>query len=345
MGFKIELDKRGYVKKRESFDLEFKQNFQGGDNLLKYIKSLVGMANNKGGSIIYGIKDKPHEPLGMTNTKYRDTAPATIDRLIREYFSQELIWSSEIIEFNGKEFAEITVKEIENKPIICKKNKDGIVREGAIYYRYRAETKEIEYAELKGILDKEKEKEKLLWMQHIQKISMIGPQNVNLFDTYKGEISVGNGKILLDKSIIDKIKFIKEGKFVEKDGEGIPTLRLVGEIEGLIEPEISIPSDSLYPLFTKDLTERLELNNHEIKCVLAKLNVKGNPKFHTEIKSGKNSNSLHKYSESLIPLIKRMLNRDKFLETCLSDYRESTKNNRKSKAHAHNTRYKKLPRK
>jgi predicted HTH transcriptional regulator len=325
MRFKIELDKRGYIKKRESFDLEFKQNFQGGDNLLKNMKSLVGMSNNKGGSIIYGIKDRPHIPLGMTNTKYKDTDPATIDRLIREYFSQELIWNSEVFEFNGKEFAEISVKEAENKPIICKKNKDGIVREGAIYYRYRAETREIEFAELKNILDKEKEKEKLLWMQHIQKISMIGPQNVNLFDTYKGEITVGNGKILLDKSIIDKIKFIKEGHFVEKDGEGFPTLKLVGEIEGLIEPEISIPSDSLYPLFTKDLKEQLNLNNHEIKCVLWKLKVKENPKFHTEIKSGKNSNSLHKYSESLIPLIKRMLNREKFLETCLLDYKKSLK--------------------
>ncbi|UWX58178.1 hypothetical protein NY406_02570 [Chlorobaculum sp. MV4-Y] len=162
-------------------------------------------------------------------------------------------------------------------------------------------------------------------MQNIQKISMIGPQNVNLFDTYKGEITIGNGKILLDKSIIDKIKFIREGKFAEKDGDGIPTLKLIGEIEGLIEPEISIPSDSLYPLFTKDLKEQLGLNNHQIKCVIWKLKVKENQKFHTEIKSGKNSNSLHKYSQSLIPLIKRMLNREKFLELCLSDYKESIK--------------------
>lgn len=323
MDFKFDLDKRGYIKKRESFDLEFKQNFQGGNNLLKYIKSLVGMANNKGGQIIFGIKDKPHIALGMTNNRFNETDPATIDRHIREYFSQELIWSAKILEFNEKEFAQIWVQEAYNKPIICKKNKEDILREGAIYYRYRAETKEIEFAELKGILDREKEKEKLLWMQHIQKISSIGPKNVHFLDTYKGELTVGEGRILLDSSILDKIKFIKEGKFTEIEGEGMPTLKLVGNIEGVVTPEIAIPPDKLYPLFTKDLTERLTLNSHQIMCILWKLNIKGNPKYHTEVKSGKNSNKIHKYSESLIPVLKRMLNRTDFLQICQDEYRRS----------------------
>ena len=42
MAFTFELDIKGYLKKRESFNLEYKQNFQLGDNLLKYIKTLVG---------------------------------------------------------------------------------------------------------------------------------------------------------------------------------------------------------------------------------------------------------------------------------------------------------------
>lgn len=329
--FKFELDKRGYIKKRESFDLEFKQNFQGGDNILKYLKTLVGMANNKGGQIIFGIKDKPHVPLGMSNTKFRDTDPATIDRLAREFFSQELIWQGTIVEIDNKEYAQITVIEAENKPILCKKNKDSILREAAVYYRYRAETKEIEYPELKNLLDKEKEKEKLLWMQHIQKISSIGPQNVNIFDAYKGEITVGNGKILLDKSILDKMKFIREGRFTENDDEGMPTLRLVGDIEGLVESENFVQSDTLYSLFTKDLTDKLGLNTHQIKCVLWKLKVKGNLKYHTEVKSGKNSNSIHKYAESLIPVIKRMMSRTDFLKTCIDEYRTANPMKAKNK--------------
>jgi hypothetical protein len=323
MDFQFEFDKRGFIKKRESYDLEFKQNFQGGDNLLKYVKTLAGMANNKGGQIIFGIQDRPHIAIGMTNSCYRDTDPAKIDRLIRDFFSQEFIWSTTILEYNQKEFAQITVQEANSKPIICKKNKDGILREGAVYYRYRGETKEIEFPELKQILDKEKEKEKLLWMQHIQRISSIGPQNVHFFDSYKGEITVGNGKILLDKSILDKIKFIKEGNFTEKVGEGFPTLKIIGDIKGVVESDITIRADDLYPLFTRDLQDRLGLNNHEIKCLLWKLKVKGNPKFHSETKSGKKSNSIHKYSQSLIPLLERMLKREKFLITCLEEYKKA----------------------
>ena len=192
--------------------------------MVKYAKSLVGMANNKGGQIIFGIQDSPHIPVGIISKKWQEIDPKKIDRIIREYFSQELSWSQEILEFDGKEFGQIVVQEAENKPVICKKNKDTLLREGAVYYRYRAETKEIEFSELRTLLEKEKEKEKLMWMQHIQKIAQIGPQNVSLFDTYKGEISVGSGKILLDKSIVDKLNFIKKGRFVESDEEGLPTL-------------------------------------------------------------------------------------------------------------------------
>ena len=156
-------------------------------------------------------------------------------------------------------------------------------------------------------------------MQHIKSISTIGPKNVQLLDTYKGEISVGNGKVLIDKKVIDKIKFIKEGMFVEK--EGAPALRLVGHITGLIDASNTIPSDQIYPLFTKDLQEKLGVNSHDIKCILWKLNIKGNPKYHSETKTGRNSNWVNKYSENLIEVLKRMLDRPDFLKTCRDEYK------------------------
>jgi hypothetical protein len=318
MKFTFDLDSKGYIKKRESFDLEFKQNFQGGDNLLKVIKTLVGMANNKGGEIVFGIQNSPHIPTGMTNNRFHECDPKDIDSRIREYFSQELIWKSDTVQFNGVDFGVLTVEENQSKPIICKKNKDGILREAAIYYRYRGETKEIEYPQLRDILEKEKEKEKLLWMQHIQKIAMIGPKHVHLLDSFKGEINVGEGKILLDKNILDKINFIREGHFVED--HGAPAFKLLGEISGFVDSEMSVASDVLYPLFTADLQERLNLNGHEVMCIIWKLKIKGNQKYHTENKTGKRSNSVNKYSEQLIPLLERMLKRPDFLKTCKSDY-------------------------
>lgn len=71
----FDIDERGYLRRRESSDLEYKENFHRGDDTLKYIKTLVGMANNKGGRIVFGVKNSPHVPVGMTNTKLAELDP------------------------------------------------------------------------------------------------------------------------------------------------------------------------------------------------------------------------------------------------------------------------------
>jgi predicted HTH transcriptional regulator len=68
--FKIQLNQKGHLRRRESYDLEFKQAFHFGDSLLDYLRSLVGMANNRGGRLVFGIQDKPHIPIGLKNDKF-----------------------------------------------------------------------------------------------------------------------------------------------------------------------------------------------------------------------------------------------------------------------------------
>ncbi len=339
MAFSFELDNRGYLKKRESVNLEYKQNFQLGDNLLKYIKTLVGMANNKGGQIIFGVKDSPHIPIGMTNQKLHETDPKEIDSKIREFFSPELKWNMAFQEFEGKSFGMISVEEADVKPVVCKKCKSEILREGAIYYRYRGETKEIEYPELVQILDAEREKERLLWIKHIERISMVGPRNVHILDKYNGEISFGDRKILLDKSLINQLTFIREGHFTEKDGEGSPTLKLVGTIEGLIDVDNAvIDPNAMYPLTTKELQSLLEVNSYQMQAIIFCLNLKNKPKRHTEIKQGSRSNPIHKYSTSVVDFVKKIMEqrgRETYINECIQKYKQYYKENRKSTKKSH----------
>lgn len=301
--------------------MEFKQNFQAGDNLLKYLKTIVGMANNKGGQIVFGIKDSPHIPIGMTNNRFLETDPKDIDKKIREYFSHELAWKTDVHRIGEKSFGILSVDMSDDKPIICKKNKDNILREGAIYYRYRGETKEIEYPELKKILDTEKEKERLLWIAHINKIALVGPKNVQLLDTYKGEICLGENKVLIDKSIIDKINFIKEGNFTEKEGEGVPTLKLIGTVEGIDESALAVRPDSLYPLTTADLQKRLQLNQYQFQAVAYHLKLKEKDQYHAEIKNGKKV-TIHKYAEQIVPILERYLSQEGKLQLCIIEYKK-----------------------
>lgn len=125
MQFLFDLDSKGYLKRRESAILEYKQNFQKGDNLLKYLKTLVGMANNKGGMIMFGIQDSPHIPLGMSNTRFQEIDPKEIDGRLREYFAPSIKWRSDILEKelddgSKKTFGFLIVEEAEEKPIVCK---------------------------------------------------------------------------------------------------------------------------------------------------------------------------------------------------------------------------------
>ena len=317
MQFLFDLDSKGYLKRRESAILEYKQNFQKGDNLLKYLKTLVGMANNKGGMIMFGIQDSPHIPLGMSNTRFQEIDPKEIDGRLREYFAPSIKWRSDILEKelddgSKKTFGFLIVE-------------DNILREGAIYYRYRGETKEIEYPELNSLLQCEREKERILWIKHIQKIALVGPRQINILDRYNGEISYGDKKVLIDKNLVDKLNFIQEGHFTEKEGEGLPTLKLVGPIDGLIDVDDAvIDTNAVYPLTTKELQIELNINSYQMQAIIYALDIKNKPKRHTEIYHGEKSNPIHKYSQSVITVVKSLFEKhgkDIFINDCVAKYK------------------------
>src|SRR5436190_9476032 len=153
MEFKFLINAKGHIRQRESTDLEFKESFHY-ENIPFYLRSLVGMANNKGGQIVFGIKNSPHIPEGLKNDKFTKCDPKEINEKMMEYFSHDFEWNFNVLEYDGKQFGQIWVPEASSKPILCKKNNDkGKLREGAIYYRYRGETKEIAYAELYKLIE------------------------------------------------------------------------------------------------------------------------------------------------------------------------------------------------
>ena len=286
MEFKFLINSKGHLRQRESYDLEFKQSFHY-EAIHFYLRSLVGMANNKGGQIIFGIRDSPHFPEGLKNEKFQNCDPKNINEKMLEFFSHAFDWTINIIEYDGKYFGQIWVPESNNKPILCKKSHEkGKLREGAIYFRYRGETKEIAYPELYKLIETEKEKEKKLWMEHIQKISSVGPRNIQVLDLYNGEMQAGENKILLDKELLAKIKFVKEGHFTEK--KGASALIVKREISGIVDKNQILSSDVIYPLLTSNLITESGLNSHEVKCLLWKFKIKGDKRYHSSVKTGKN---------------------------------------------------------
>ena len=335
--FQFDIDERGYLKKRESSDLEYKENFHRGDDILKYIKTLVGMANNKGGRIIFGVQNSPHIPVGMNNTKFTDMDPSDLDNQIRQHFAPAIDWRMDTIEYEGKTFGVLTVKEAETKPVVCCRGKNPILREGAIYYRYRGESKEIGYPELRKLLDAEREKERILWISHIQKIATIGPANVEMLDLYKGEMTVNDKRVFIDKELISKIKFIKEGHFVEKNEEGAPALKLVGDVEGVdLKAVQALNPNDIYILLTSDLQKELGLNQYEMQAIIHAHKIKGKAKWHMAIDNGKVK--VHKYTKELLEVLRRELAAPEFLANCIEIYRNYLKGIKKNPPRRRNSK-------
>jgi len=80
--FECRADKTNILKRKESAELEVKENFDWGYKA-KYGKLFCSFANNKGGYVIFGIKDKPHELVGLRSDNFSriDPAKGTIEKV------------------------------------------------------------------------------------------------------------------------------------------------------------------------------------------------------------------------------------------------------------------------
>lgn len=216
--------------KRESNYIEFKENFNW-NSKSKYAKTMAAYANRDGGYIIFGIKDSPHEILGLNSSNFESLDEEKVTSYLNEVFSPEINWSKLQVEVDEKKIGIIYTYQSKNKPIICTKN-DDVIKEAEIYYRYRGRTEKIKYPEFIELLNKKIENERKLWMNHLEKISKIGVENVGLLDIREGRIEGPAGTLYIDEKLLKELEFIKEGEFQEK--KGTKTLKLIGEIREIV---------------------------------------------------------------------------------------------------------------
>ncbi|WP_054740632.1 ATP-binding protein [Cellulosilyticum ruminicola] len=238
--FQKSTQNSGCIGTQEGYTIEYKQNF-GWGSMPEYVRAMAAMANNKGGHIIFGIKDKPHVMTGLNDKslkKFEERDLSVWSNFVREHFEPAIEFERDIYEFEGNKYGIIEVHEATTKPVICKKYVEEKLKIGAIYYRYKAENTEIQYAELRSILDEETKKINSLWMDKIRQISMAGVSNTMILNTSSGKLYGEKNSLYISSELLNQIRFVDKGKFVETDGE--PVLSIVGEVKKTQETPISV---------------------------------------------------------------------------------------------------------
>jgi len=268
----LKVKEDGNLYHRESQYLEFKESFNLA-GLADYYRDFAAFANNKGGYLIFGVKDRPkRELIGLSSKaieQFDKLDPEIVTGHLLDLFSSNITWEPEIFRFGDMVFGIFYIYEKLLKPIICKKDegKDQILKNGEIYFRYGGRTQRIQYSELETIINKRIEQNNTQWMDLVQKIGKSGPQNAAILDTEKGLIEKNESQILvIDEALLKDIQWIKEGEFSEIKGER--TLQLVGNVVPIDKVEVvrKEKENKLkeYPLSATDLANEIKKKNHVI---------------------------------------------------------------------------------
>ena len=171
----LKLKEDGNLFHRESQYLELKESFNFA-GLADYYRDFAAFANNKGGYLIFGVKDRPkRELIGLSDKaieQFDKLDPGMVSGHLLDIFSRDVIWQHEIFKFDELTFGVFHIQEAAVKPIVCKKDegKDQILKNGEIYFRYGGRTQKIRFAEIESIINNRIKQNNSQWMDLIQKI-------------------------------------------------------------------------------------------------------------------------------------------------------------------------------
>lgn len=250
---------------REGQELEFKEQFNF-SNLAEYLKDFAGFANNRGGIIIFGVKDSPRLRVGLSEKSeklFDNIDPARLSGELLDSFSGKIDWEHDILSLDGMVFGFMVVRRAEVRPVVTKKDLGSSqeLKSGEIYYRYGGRTQKIQYAELENIIAARIKENNKQWIDLVSKIGSAGPENAAILNTEKSLIEKGEAQaLMIDDSLIPKIKFVKEGEFVETGGS--TALKLVGDVVPVNQIEVvkkvKESLTSRYPLSATELAREVK---------------------------------------------------------------------------------------
>lgn len=317
----------GNLKSRESNTVEFKESFNK-NSTAKYSKTMAAYANNRGGYIIFGVKDNPREVVGIKGNNFENLNQEQFTDAVNSLFAPAVDWEcgsfvigteTPIAASGGETETKVVEKKIgwiytaeaEQKPIIAQKADSGEkITSGDVFYRYHARSEKIKYAEMNRIVKERAAKEREGLLKLFEVIRKSETANLGIVNYNNGKITTPYGvDVAFDRKlltqVLKKAKFIKEGSFNETTG--MPVIKVTGNID--LAEEVLVPEldpDKGYPYIQKVLAEKLNITTQDLYALIWYYKMKEAKKYHIEVTTSK-SNKVHKFSEFSIQFLQEKL--------------------------------------
>jgi hypothetical protein len=212
-----------HVRDGETDAVECKLNYAVSG---KVIKAIAGLANNKGGHIVFGIKDGGNTVEGMSDDKFETLDPALLSSHLVSSLDPVPKVTRARATIGGKKVGVLHVEKHERGPVVALKNIGSDLREGGIYFRYVGETRLIKPGELRAIMETREARAIAEFARRMNRVATGAEATIDL-DT--GEVAGRTGGFVIDKDLLSSIQFLREGDFTQV--KGAPALRVVGDVQ------------------------------------------------------------------------------------------------------------------
>jgi hypothetical protein len=237
-----------FIRQKEDSEIEFKESFHSPKhNDKKLHKWIASFANSNGGLILYGVKNNG-ELIGLKNQKLQEFDNKDLSQELLGYFAPEIKFELFIKKINDLEIGFLYIHKSDNKPIITIKTANNNIQESDIFYRYPGQSRKISYGDLRNIIEEKQNQLNEKWLKLINNVATIGVENIGLLNVKNGELIGSQNKLLISEELLNKLTFINEGKFVEKDGA--PTLKLIGDVQPVGSNKIIKLIENKYHIIT-----------------------------------------------------------------------------------------------
>lgn len=194
------------------------------------VRAIAGMANNKGGLILLGVEDKSGKVVGLSNDEFAKLDLVKLTLAVKAHLQPTPSFRKGVVDVGGKLIGYVCVEPVLDKPVIVHRPGDRL-DDGAILFRYPAETAPIKFGDLKSLLDDRDARRLDALAEATRKIAANGVENSAILNVENGALELAGRPMQIDQALVDQIKFIREGQFDEV--AGAPALKLVGEITSL----------------------------------------------------------------------------------------------------------------